>query len=143
MVTMKAICDYIHNYFETETIDGTFTIAGGVLQDVTPLDGQYIRIQGSILNDGIYKAPVANLSNETFNGRVSLMAVPKDVLEVLEEATAWETKNANVLDSPYTSESFGGYSYSKGVSTKKDGTQGRLTWRDVFGDRLYCYRKIG
>ena len=71
------------------------------------------------------------------------MAVPKDVLDVLTRATQWEADNANTLNSPYTSESFGGYSYTKGTSTHKDGSSGQLTWRDVFGSELKAYRKIG
>ena len=143
MVTMKEICDYIHNYFEKETIEGSFTIAGGTLEAVTILENQYYRVQGSIFNDGIYKAPASNLTDETFEGVITLMAVPKDVLDVLTEATAWEIANQKVLDSPYQSESFGGYSYSKGASQRKDGSQARTSWRDVFGDRLNAYRKIG
>ena len=54
-----------------------------------------------------------------------------------------EEENKKVLQSPLNSESFGGYSYSKGSSSKKDGSQGQITWRDVFGDELKAYRKIG
>ena len=140
---IKEICDYIHNYFELETIDGKFTIADGSLTGVDIPNNQYFRIEGSIFNDDIYKAPVADLTDETFKGRITLMVVPKDVIDVLNEATEWQAKNASVLNSPYQSESFGGYSYSKGTSTKKDGLHGAYTWRDVFGDRLKAYRKIG
>lgn len=143
MVTIKAICDFIHNYFEAEKIEGSFTIAGGELQNVAILENQYFRVQGSVFNDGIYKAPKADLTDETFRGTITLMAVPKDVLDVLTRATQWEADNANTLNSPYTSESFGGYSYTKGTSTHKDGSSGQLTWRDVFGSELKAYRKIG
>ena len=142
-MTIKEICDYIHNYFEKDVLSGEFTIADGVLIGVDILENQYFMVKGSIFNDGIYKAPVANLSNETFKGTITLMAVPKDVLDVLKDATEWEEKNANVLQSPFQSESFGGYSYSKGTSNKKDGSTGAYTWRDVFGNRLNAYRKIG
>lgn len=142
-MNMKQICDYIHNYFEKDVIDREFTITDGSITGVDILENQYYRIQGSTFNDGIYKHPTTNLTDETFKGRITLMAVPKDVLEVLDEATVWEQENAKVLNSPYQSESFGGYSYSKGTSGKKDGSQGSYTWRDVFGDRLKAYRKIG
>ncbi len=141
-MNIKEICDYIHNYFELETMEGSFTIADGSL-DVDILENQYYMIKGSIFNDGIYKHDNEELTDETFKGSVTLMAIPKDVLDVLNEATEWQEKNASVLNSPFTSESFGGYSYSKGTSAKKDGSQGALTWRDVFGDRLKAYRKIG
>ena len=141
-MNIKEICDYIHNYFEKEMIEREFTITNGVI-DVDIPNNQYFRIQGSVFNDGIYKAPATDLADETFKGVVTLMAIPKDVLEVYTEATEWVTKNADTLNSPYQSESFGGYSYSKGTSAKKDGSQGAYTWRDVFGDRLKAYRKIG
>lgn len=142
-MNIKEICDYIHNYFEVDEVSGEFTIADGSLEASFLSENQYYRIQGSVFNDGIYKYPSTDLTNETFTGKVTAMAVPKDVLAVLEEATQWENDNAKVLQSPLNSESFGGYSYSKGSSSKKDGSQGQITWRDVFGDKLKAYRKIG
>lgn len=142
-MNIKEICDYIHNYFEVDEVSGEFTIADGSLEASFLSENQYYRIQGSIFNDGIYKYPSTDLTNETFTGKVTAMAVPKDVLAVLDEATQWENDNAKVLQSPLNSESFGGYSYSKGSSSKKDGSQGQITWRDVFGDKLKAYRKIG
>ena len=142
---LKAICDYIHNYFEDDIVQGEFTITNGslVTDSIDILENQYYMIKGSVFNDGIYKHVCTDLTDETFRGKVITMRVPKDVLSVLERATQWENDNKNTLNSPYQSESFGGYSYSKGTSTKKDGTQGQLTWRDVFGDELKAYRKIG
>lgn len=142
-MNIKEICDYIHNYFEVDEVSGEFTIADGSLEASFLSNNQYYRIQGSVFNDGIYKYPSTDLTNETFKGKVTAMAVPKDVLAVLDEATQWENDNAKVLQSPLNSESFGGYSYSKGSSSKKDGSQGQITWRDVFGDKLKAYRKIG
>lgn len=142
-MNIKEICDYIHNYFEVDEVSGEFTIADGSLEASFLSENQYYRIQGSIFNDGIYKYPSTDLTDETFTGKVTAMAVPKDVLAVLDEVTQWEKDNAKVLQSPLNSESFGGYSYSKGSSSKKDGSQGQITWRDVFGDKLKAYRKIG
>lgn len=142
-MNIKEICDYIHNYFEADEVSGEFEIADGSLDASFLSTNQYFRIQGSIFNDGIYKYPASDLIDEKFKGVITAMAVPKDVLDVLAKATKWEEDNANVLNSPFTSESFGGYSYSKGTSSKKDGSQGTFTWRDVFGDELKAYRKIG
>ena len=142
-MNIKEICDYIHNYFEVDEVSGEFTIADGSLDSSFLSNNQYFRIQGSIFNDGVYKYPTTELTDETFSGTVTAMAVPKDVLDVLADATTWENENAKVLNSPFTSESFDGYSYSKGSSNKKDGSQGQITWRDIFGDRLKAYRKIG
>jgi len=142
---LKAICDYIHNYFEKDIVQGEFTITNGslVTDSIDILENQYYMIKGSVFNDGIYKHVNTDLTDETFKGTVITMSVPKDILNVLQRATQWEQDNAKTLNSPYQSESFGGYSYSKGASTKKDGSQGQLTWRDVFGDELKAYRKIG
>lgn len=142
---LKEICDYIHNYFEYEYFEGEFAITDGSidLSKIRIQENQYYMIEGSVFNDGIHKHVSTDLSDETFTGTIITMRVPKNVLDVLSEATEWENKNASVLNSPLNSESFGGYSYSKGSSSKKDGSQGQFTWRDVFGDRLNAYRKIG
>ena len=50
-------------------------------------------------------------------------------------AAGVEAKNA---ESPYTSESFGDYSYTK--ATGESGAP--LTWRDVFASRLNAWRKL-
>ena len=142
-MNIKEICDYIHNYFVKEEVTGEFTISDGSLVASFLATNQYYRIQGSTFNDGVYQYPTADLTDETFEGTISAMAIPKDVLDVYTEAKAWEEENKKVLQSPLNSESFGGYSYSKGSSSKKDGSQGQITWRDVFGDRLKAYRKIG
>lgn len=142
---LKTICDYIHNYFEKDIVRGEFTITGGSLNtdSINILENQYYMIKGSTFNDGIYKHVCTDLADETFKGTIITMAVPKDVINVLERASQWENDNKKTLNSPYQSESFGGYSYSKGTSTRKDGSSGQLTWRDVFGDELKAYRKIG
>ena len=142
---LKEICDYIHNYFESEYFEGEYAITDGSIDliGVDIQENQYYMIEGSVFNDGIYKHISTDLTDETFTGTVITMRVPRDVLDVLEEATEWTNNNASVINSPLNSESFGGYSYSKGSSSKKDGSQGQFTWRDVFGDRLKAYRKIG
>lgn len=142
---LKEICDYIHNCFEYEYFEGEYAITDGSidLSNVDIQENQYYMIEGSVFNDGIHKHISTDLADETFRGTIITMRVPKDVLDVLNEATEWEENNKNVLQNPLNSESFGGYSYSKGTSSKKDGSQGAYTWRDVFGDRLKAYRKIG
>jgi hypothetical protein len=61
------------------------------------------------------------IEDSEFDGAVWLMDVPKDVMDVAEKMTEWESANGGVDSpamSPYQSESFGGYSYSKGSSGK-------------------------
>lgn len=64
------------------------------------------------------------------------MAVPRALIALSDEIKAWVDKNGQ--ESPYTSESFGGYSYSKATNA-----QGMAVgWRDVFRSRLNTWRKI-
>lgn len=138
---VKQVLDYIHNYFIKDVYVNEFTISGGSISlDSLLVNGQYFMIKGSALNDGIYQYPVTNLSDETFKGSVSALAIPRDVLNLIGEINTWQTANQKTLESPFQSESFGGYSYSKASGGKTGGSQ--LTWRDVFGPRLNAYRKL-
>ncbi len=137
---IKQVLDYIHNYFIKSEYRGSFKIEGGSLVSDELINGQYFMIKGSILNDGVYQYPTDDLIDEEFEGVVCALAIPRDVLNLVEEIGAWQEKNKSALESPYQSESFGGYSYSKASSGKSDGSQ--LTWRDVFGSRLNAYRKL-
>jgi hypothetical protein len=151
---LTEICDYIHNYFEYATYHGDFEITDGTIDlSGLVLDGQRFRIIGSAMNDGIYtyhtdgtiydddgKTEVS-LSTESFSGDVIAMYVPKAILSLADEISAWLEKNKDVLNSPYTSESFGGYSYTK-ASGSGANAGGILGWQDVFKSRLNAYRKI-
>ena len=136
---IKQVLDYIHNYFIKKEYCGIFKIENGsIVLDL--LEGQYFMIKGSVLNDGVYQYPTDKLSDEEFVGTIYALAIPTDVLGLIEEIDAWQTKNKSAIESPFQSESFGGYSYSKASSGKSDGSQ--LTWREVFGPRLNAYRKL-
>lgn len=104
------------------------------------LEGQYFRIVGSIFNDGVYKyEDNLKLTDETFEGSVWGLIIPKPVLDLVKEIEAWEVKNGAVASGVYQSESFGGYSYTKATDPK---TGGALTWKSVFASRLSAWRKI-
>ena len=151
---LEQICDFVHNYFEFERHEGTFHISGGSIELPFLLNGQRFRIKGSALNDGIYTYYQSGmiydadnnhgvqLQTEQFDGTVTAMAVPKAVLDLAGEIEQWQTKNADALNSPYTSESFGGYSYTKATGSGAN-AGGVLSWQDVFKARLNAYRKIG
>ena len=115
---------------------GEFTVQGGQLTLPFLQTGQYFRVVGSVFNDGLHQYPVADLTNETFTGSVWALAVPKAVIELAEEIDAWQTKNGD--PGPFTSESFGGYSYSK--ATNASGMA--VGWQDVFKSRLNDWRRI-
>ena len=130
----------IRNYFEVPNGRhfGTFTISGG---SIAPLDflqeGQYFRIVGSVLNDGVYQFPASNLTDEVFTGAVWAMAVPPAVIALSAEIEAFQ-KSDDGKPSPYVSESFGGYSYSKATDSNGVG----VSWQTVFAKRLNKWRKI-
>ena len=139
------MCAECKNYFIQKNVDihyGYYTISEGSIMPVSfLLDGQYYRIVGSVLNDGVYKHGTddTELQDEEFYGAVWSMRVPKDFIELSEEIEAWQTANADALNSPYTSESFGGYSYTKASGENGSGS---YTWKDQFKSKLDRYRRL-
>ena len=138
------LCLYLNNWFDYEQPKyfGQFTVEDGVLVfdggDMDIADGQYYRIIGSKFNDRVYKHGSEDLVAETFNGAVWLMAIPRDVVSLATEIEAWQTQYGEVTMSPYQSESFGGYSYSKASG----GSSTVPTWQSTFKSRLSPWRKI-
>ena len=132
------LCAELRNYFETKKRFGTFTISGGSISPSDFLqDGQYFRIVGSVFNDGVYRYPAHDLVDEVFNGAVWAMAVPPAVVELAAEIEEYNKSDVG-KPSPYISENFGGYGY-----TKATGSNGKvLTWKSVFADALNRYRKL-
>ena len=145
---LTEICAEIRNFFcmEADKVFGTFEVAGGAITPPVGLEsGQYYRIVGSVFNDGVHKYgdPQDTLKDEgKFDGAIWPMRVPPEFVALANEIKAWQTTFASstgVSMSPYTSESFGGYSYSKAAN--KDGSTG-ASWRDAFAPRLNVYRRI-
>ena len=140
---LQQILDYIHNYFIKEVYRGTFKIESGSLAVDFLQNGQYYKIVGSVFNDGVHKyldtADV--LVDEEFQGEIWSMAVPKAILDLDLEIDTWVKEYGAIVDNPYQSESFGGYSYSKGSGSGKGGNA-QISWQDKFGSRLNAYRKI-
>lgn len=132
------LCAELRNYFETKKRFGTFTISGGSISPSDFLqDGQYFRIVGSVFNDGVYRYPAHDLVDETFKGAVWAMAVPPAVIDLATEIEEYNKSDVG-KPSPYISENFGGYGY-----TKATGSNGKvLTWKSVFADALNRYRKL-
>lgn len=134
------LCKELNNWFDVKRIFGTFTISDGTMVIEGAQDGQYIRICDSVFNDGVYQYPLKDLHDETFDGVVWLLAIPQEVVTLSDDIDKWISEYAEELRSPYTSESFGGYTYSKAYSRSDDGTG--VTWVDIFGDQLKKWRKI-
>lgn len=145
---LEEVLWHIHNWFVRETIPvKTCCIDDGTLPSAVTdrmLDGQWFRIEGSYLNDGLHQNPDAELADETFDGSVSLLAIPKPLLQVVDDIGEWLASDAGkAAEGPYSSESFGGYSYTlksdNGGNTASGGLSG---WRLVFRDRLNPWRKM-
>lgn len=136
---LTELCAELRNYFVVKIHEGRFTIDGG---KIAPLDfiqeNQYFRIVGSIFNDGVYKNTAdLKLTDEIFSGAVWSMAVPPSVVDLAAEIKKYNDSD-EAKPSAYTSESFGGYSYSK--ATDENGAP--IGWKKVFASRLNKYRRI-
>ena len=131
----------IRNWFPVKggIHSGTFTIKDGGVTLPFLADGQYFRICGSVFNDGLHQYNVLDLTDETFTGTIWALAIPKAVIDLANEIQEWQNKNADALSSPYSSESFGGYSYSKATNSETGGAE---TWQSHFKQQLSAWRKI-
>ena len=141
---LDELCAEIRNYFvqsENDKHAGTYTINGGTFSP--PLDflkaGQYFRVVGSALNDGVYKNDGCGvLTDETFNGSIWAMSVPPAVVALADRIKAYTDSDA-AKPTPFVSESFGGYSYSKGQNAAGAANN---SWQAVFADELRKWRRI-
>lgn len=137
---LEEVLRHLNNWFLVP--DGvhtdTYTIEGGGITLPFLQSGQYFRVVGSVFNDGLHQYPATDMIDETFDGAVWALAVPKSVVSLAEDISSWQEKNGN--PGPYTSESFGGYSYTRGTSST---TGAAVTWQDVFRTRLNPWRRIG
>lgn len=148
---LNEICQYLKNYFDVNddhvtlpSWSGTFTISEGKIDlDGKIMEGQFFRIQNSIFNNGVFKYPAKDLVDETFTGKIQAMAVPKEVEEISTQVEEWVLKFGgadSAANSPYNSESFAGYSYSKGGTSSE--SSDTPAWWAAFGGRLARYRKL-
>ena len=103
-------------------------------------NGDYYLIEGSRRNDGIHVYGNQDLRNEVFSGTVTEICVPDAVLKLLDEINQWQEKNGEAVASPYQSESFGGYSYTKANVSNGNGES--MSWKTAFGPRLRAWRKL-
>ena len=133
------VMDSINNFFEIAdgAHEGTWEITNGEISLPFLQFDQFFRVEGSVFNDGVYRYGVPMAKDEVFEGRITALAPPAAFLKVVEEITEWQAKFGTV-GAAYTSESFGGYSYSK--ATNADGSE--KTWRDMFRRRLRPWRKL-
>lgn len=147
---LSDLCQELKNWFDRDQphINGTFEISDGKITTTDFTDviqaNQYFRIIGSVFNDGVHKyTNELALTDETFDGSIWLMAIPKAVLDLNKEIDDWITKYCGADSeamSPFNSESFGGYSYSKSGGGSSDNPG--ASWQGAFASRLNLWRKI-
>lgn len=150
-MSLTELCQGLNNWFERAKYFGKFTIEGGkinlsdLVTDGSIQDGQFFRVIGSLFNDGVHQYKSVNmeeLTDEVFEGAIWAMAVPPAVIDLSNRITEWEGKYGDLVSSPYSSESFGGYSYVKaGAGSGNTGSAGP-TWQSTFASELNRYRKI-
>ena len=145
---LTEICQEIRNWFVRSDEDkhlGTFTIKDGAIAAPFLVEGQFYRIAGSIFNDGVHqygKEETGELTDETWEGQVWALAIPKAVQALAADITKWCEKYEDPEGSglsPFQSESFGGYSYTKGNSADASSSMG---WKTAFASSLNKWRKI-
>lgn len=150
--TIFEVCQYLKNWFDKNHYMGEIQIENGALSESYGLlANQYFRIVGSTLNnDGVYQYPITTLTDESFSGAIWGMSLPKPFIALLDDIEAWkarfnslDTQDGKQAMSPFNSESFGGYSYSKSNGGTGDTNKDKSgTWQGVFGARLAPYRKM-
>ena len=136
------VCRTARNWFTPDSARyvGAYTIQDGAL-DISALpvlEGQYIRVVGSALNDGVYQWPYTFAADESFNGCIWLMRVPAEFLHDCQRIAEWREKYEENADSPYVMESFGGYSYTK--TTQSQNTD--KGWVGQFSSVIRKWRKM-
>ena len=138
---LETVLNHLHNWFQIKGAAraGTFIIVSGTLPLDHVLDGQYYRIEGSVFNDGLHRRGDAEdkLADETFVGRIIPLAIPKAVIKLAEEIKEWDKNNPA---SDKISESFDGYSYTRGSGADGSASGG---WQAAFKARLKPWKKVG
>lgn len=146
---LTELCGYLRNWFDRDRYIGKFEIVGGKISaniDMTLLENQYIRIVGSLLNDGVYQYHadgIDGLQDEAFDGAVWSLAIPKAVVDLSAEIDDWKAKYEAVDSaamSPFSSENISANSYGYTMSSVE--SVGKMNWQNFFAARLSQWRKI-
>lgn len=150
-MSIYEVCLEVHNFFakESDIHKGEYTIANGAITNVGFLaENQYFRIKGSVFNDGVYKytsEALDDLIAESFSGEIWAMSPPKAFIEMCDKMSDWENRYGGVDSaamSPFNSESFGGYSYSKSNNAGADGSSAASSVFGVFASDLNKWRRL-
>ena len=144
---LSELCQELRNWFDRgqPRLHAAFQIKNGKIidEDFTNViqKNQYFRIIGAVFNDGIYKyTDDLTLEDELFVGSIWLLAIPKEIIALSHEIDAWVSKYSDAINTPYSSESFGGYSYSKASGCGSGASV--PSWQSTFANQLNKWRKI-
>ena len=148
---LEEVLGSIHNWFvrDSMAVSGCEISDGALPASVTSdlMATQWYRITGSVLNDGLHQHPAEDLADETFDGTIDTLVIPRPLLKVVEDIGEWVEANkkgsVKAQESPYQSESFDGYTYTiKSGSTSNSASGGLTGWQAEFGSRLNQWRKM-
>lgn len=145
---LTEICAEIKNYFcyQTDKHVGTFKIEDGKIVPGVEFLTDYFAIFGSRKNNGVHNITDTLEDEGEFKGAVWIMSPPADFLALANEIAEWQKVNGAVDSaalSPFNSESFGGYSYTKSAgSASSGGKSGAASWQDAYASRLNLYRRV-
>ena len=143
-VCMKEVCNFFIPHDDRERMYvGSVSISGGNISVEIP--SPYIIIRGSQKNDGLYRMEnpthiaaqlfadgSAHPMDETFTGRIWFSYPTPDFLALVSQIGDFQSE---MPQTDVASESFGSSSRSYA-----QGSNGRLTWREVYGNSLRPYR---
>ncbi len=128
------------NYFPAAALDASWTLQGGALSPAESLHpGDWVAVTGSLHNGGVYRlgpgCTIPGAADETWAGRVWLLAPTADFLALAEEISAWAARQGDGLAAR---ESFG--AYSRELATDAAGQP--ITWQARFARQLLPYRRM-
>lgn len=135
---LYTVMRHIRNLFPGRAAERTFIIENsGIDLSFLVKEGQYFLIEGSDLNDGVYQYNAElKLKDEEFVGRVTALRIPQEFLELVGRME--DDVKSGKYYSPYSSESFGGYSYSR--ASGPSGAPANVF--DVYKPELNVWRKL-
>lgn len=150
LTLLEEVLNHIHNWFVVDSLTfSDVSISDGALPDKVAdsiPSGYFYRIQGSYLNDGLHHMGDGDdmLEDESVKSMsVSLMSIPKALLNLIPQIDAWIEKYSEVATGPYFSEEFGGYKYQiRGFSSYGVSGSPLAGWRLAFANQLNPWRKM-
>ena len=92
---LEEVLQHLNNWFLVPDgiHTGEFIVQDGRLTLPFLQTGQYFRVVGSVFNDGLHQYPAKNMTDETFDGAVWALAVPRAVITLADEIVSWDAKN--------------------------------------------------